>query len=85
MSNGKDVTAPIYQLYYEQSNGTNTLSVDRNIATFSATPLNLAFDDSILDPVYEAWQLVNSDLKDQPVDYMKFEDRESGIDDDLYD
>ncbi|KAH6956981.1 GDP dissociation inhibitor [Fusarium avenaceum] len=85
VSNGQDVTAPIYQLYYEQSNGTNTLSVDRNIATFSATPLSLAFDDSILDPVYEAWQLVNSDLKDQPVDYMKFEDRESGIDDDLYD
>jgi RAB protein geranylgeranyltransferase component A len=85
VSNGQDVTAPIYQLYYEQSNGTSTLSVDRNITTFSATPLSLAFDDSILDPVYEAWQLVNDDLKDQAVDYMKFEDRESGIDDDLYD
>ncbi|KAM0200063.1 hypothetical protein ACHAQD_000231 [Fusarium lateritium] len=84
--NGQDVTAPIYQLYYEQSNGTNTLSVDSNIATFSATSLSLAFDDAILDPVYEAWQLVNGGLKDQEVvDYMKFEDRESGIDDDLYD
>ncbi|KAM0356159.1 hypothetical protein ACHAPU_000554 [Fusarium lateritium] len=84
VSNGQDVIAPIYQLYYEQSSGTNTLSVDRNVATFLPPPMSLAFDDSILDPVYEAWQLVNADSKDKPVDYMHFEDREGGTEDDLY-
>ncbi|KAF5670629.1 geranylgeranyl transferase [Fusarium heterosporum] len=84
VSNGQDIAAPIYQLYYEQSSGTNTLSVDKNIATFLPPPLSLAFDDSVLDPVYEAWQFVNADSKDKPADYMQFEDREGGTDDDLY-
>ncbi|KAM0556866.1 hypothetical protein ACHAPJ_005539 [Fusarium lateritium] len=82
---GQDVASPIYQLYYEQSNGTNSLSIDTGIATFSPTSLGLAFDDSVLDSVHEAWKLVNGDTGDEAVEYMKFEDRESGVDEDLYD
>ncbi|KAF9765920.1 hypothetical protein IL306_001722 [Fusarium sp. DS 682] len=85
ITNGQDVSSPIYQLYYEQSGGTNSLSVDRDIATFSPTPLSLAFDDSILDSVYEAWKLVNVDIENISAHYMKFEDREGGEDDDLFD
>ncbi|KAH7265001.1 GDP dissociation inhibitor [Fusarium redolens] len=85
VSNGQDVSSPIYQLYYEQSGGTNSLSVDRDIATFSPTSLGLAFDDSILESVHEAWKLVNADLEGTSADYMKFEDREGGVDDDPFD
>ncbi|KAJ4254314.1 Rab proteins geranylgeranyltransferase component A [Fusarium torreyae] len=85
VSASQDVASLIYQLYYEQSNGTNSLNIDTGIATFSTTSLGLAFDDSVLDSVHEAWKLVNGDTDDEAVEYMKFEDREGGIDDDLYD
>ncbi|KAF4454802.1 hypothetical protein F53441_2744 [Fusarium austroafricanum] len=85
VSNGQDVTPPIYQLYYEQNSGSNSLSINRGIATFSPMPLSLAFDDSILESVYEAWKLVTTDSEGTSTDYMNFEDREGGGDDDLYD
>ncbi|EXM35297.1 GDP dissociation inhibitor [Fusarium oxysporum f. sp. vasinfectum] len=85
VSNGQDVSSPIYQVYYEQSGGSNSLSVDRDIATFSLPSLGLAFDDSILDSVHEAWKLINADSEGTSADYMQFEDREGGVDDDPFD
>ncbi|KAF5019297.1 hypothetical protein F66182_8690 [Fusarium sp. NRRL 66182] len=85
VSDGQVVAPPIYQLYYEQSNGTSALNVDTNIATFSPACLSLAFDDSSLDSAQEAWKFVTGDAGDEAVDYMKFEDREGGEDDDFYD
>ncbi|KAF5242113.1 hypothetical protein FOXYS1_15375 [Fusarium oxysporum] len=85
VSNGQDVSSPIYQVYYEQSGGSNSLSVDRDIATFSLPSLGLAFDDSILDSVHEAWKLINVDSEGTSADYMQFEDREGGVDDDPFD
>ncbi|KAL7757896.1 hypothetical protein ACKLNR_012423 [Fusarium oxysporum f. sp. zingiberi] len=85
VSNGQDVSSPIYQVYYEQSGGSNSLSIDRDIATFSLPSLGLAFDDSILDSVHEAWKLINADSEGTSADYMQFEDREGGVDDDPFD
>ncbi|KAG7412806.1 Rab proteins geranylgeranyltransferase component A [Fusarium oxysporum f. sp. rapae] len=85
VSNGQDVSSPIYQVYYEQIGGSNSLSVDRDIATFSLPSLGLAFDDSILDSVHEAWKLINADSEGTATDYMQFEDREGGLDDDPFD
>jgi hypothetical protein len=79
------VPSPIYQVYYEQSSGSNSLSVDRDIATFSPPSLGLAFDDSILDSVHDAWQLIAAESEGTPADYMQFEDREGGVDDDPFD
>ncbi|KAM5346763.1 hypothetical protein ACJ41O_009768 [Fusarium nematophilum] len=85
VAEGQEVPPVIYQLYYEQSNSTNALSVDGNSATFSSSSAGLAFDDSILDSVQEAWKLVMGEPDDASVEYMKFEDREGGGDDDIYD
>ncbi|KAG9500138.1 hypothetical protein J7337_008606 [Fusarium musae] len=85
ISKSQDVPSPIYQVYYEQSSGSNSLSVDRDIATFPPPPLGLAFDDSILDSVHDAWQLITAESEGTPADYMQFEDREGGVDDDPFD
>lgn len=79
------MSSPIYQVYYEQSGGSNSLSVDRDIATFPLPSLGLAFDDSILDSVHEAWKLINAQAEGTSADYMQFEDREGGVDDDPFD
>ncbi|KAJ9420530.1 GDP dissociation inhibitor [Fusarium oxysporum] len=71
VSNGQDVSSPIYQVYYEQSGGSNSLSVDRDIATFSLRRW--------------AWKLINADSEGTSADYMQFEDREGGVDDDPFD
>ncbi|PTD04247.1 Rab proteins geranylgeranyltransferase component A [Fusarium culmorum] len=83
ISNGQDAIPLLYKLYYEQGDGTNALSIDGNIATFSSTSQSLAFDDSILDSVHEAWKFVNAGSEDG-LEYMKFEDREAASDDEFY-
>ncbi|KAK6710443.1 hypothetical protein SNK05_004909 [Fusarium graminearum] len=83
ISNGQDVIPLLYKLYYEQGDGTNALSIDGNIATFSSTSQSLAFDDSILDSVHEAWKFVNAGSEDG-LEYMKFENREAASDDEFY-
>ncbi|KAF5687417.1 geranylgeranyl transferase [Fusarium denticulatum] len=85
VSKSQDVSSPIYQVYYEQSSGSNSLSVDRDIATFSLLSLGLAFDDSILDSVHEAWKLITAESEGTAADYMQFEDREGGVNDDPFD
>ncbi|SCV36106.1 related to rab geranylgeranyl transferase component A [Fusarium fujikuroi] len=85
VSKDHNASLPIYQVYYEQSGGLNSLSVDGDIATFSLPSLGLAFDDSILDSVHEAWKLINAQSEGTSADYMQFEDREGGVDDDPFD
>jgi hypothetical protein len=87
---GEDGPAPqcLYQLYYEQSHSDGDLAIDGNILTFPATPLNLSFDDSVLESVRKAWVAITGRDRggEDDGEYMVFEDREgvSG-DDDPYD
>lgn len=85
VADGQEVTPCIYQLYYEQSIRASTLKVDGNVATFSSSLSSLAFDDSLLDSVQQAWELTTSGSGQDEAEYMKFEDRERGDDDDAYD
>lgn len=78
---GKETSPCLFQLFYEQSSGIQSLSVDGNIATFSSPASDLAFSDSCLDPVYNAWKMVMGDSAGDDADYMKFVDREGGDDD----
>ncbi|KAF5010656.1 hypothetical protein FDECE_3196 [Fusarium decemcellulare] len=84
VADGQEPSSCIYQLYYEQSNGTNALSMDGKIVSFSSSSSCLAFDDSVLDSVQEAWKLITVG-SDEDGQYMKFEDREGGGDDEFYD
>lgn len=69
----------LWQMYYEQACGTSTLNVENNIGIFDRFTPDLAFNDSILGPVQQAWRrVVGSDAED--TNYMKFDDRE-GVDD----
>ncbi|KAH7158207.1 GDP dissociation inhibitor [Dactylonectria estremocensis] len=74
----------IYQLYYEQCRGTSSLVVNGNTATFPLPPVDLAFNDSVLDPIQEAWNTFLGGSKEEDAQYMKFEDREGGDDEDPY-
>lgn len=75
---------PLYQLYYEQRGAkAASLDVDGNIATFGLPLLDLAFNDSTLDPVRKAWDVAMGDAaKAEDVEYLAFEDREGANDDD---
>ncbi|KJZ74808.1 hypothetical protein HIM_05717 [Hirsutella minnesotensis 3608] len=72
----------LYRLSYEQRGGSGTLAVEDKIGTFAMAPLDLAFSDSVLSPVKEAWKLVVAgDTADDDETYMKFDDREGVVDD----
>lgn len=74
----------IYQLYYEQCRGTSSLVVNGNIATLPLPPVDLAFNDTVLDPIQEAWNTFLGIFKEEDAQYMKFEDREGQDDEDAY-
>ena len=70
-------------MYYDQRAGPTSLSVDGNTITFPPPSLDLAFNDSVLDPVHDAWKvLMGSGAEDEDIEYLKFEDREGADDDD---
>ncbi|KAF1962724.1 rab geranylgeranyl transferase escort protein-like protein [Byssothecium circinans] len=52
---------------------------NHHVINFSPTPLDLAFDDSVLDRVQDAWQRIMGDEADE---FLVFEDREAYTDDD---
>jgi hypothetical protein len=54
--------------------------VSGNVIQFPAPSLDLAFDESTLDLVRDAWTLVMGD-EASPEEFMKFEDRENYDDD----
>ena len=78
---------PLYQLYYEQSGyDTPSVDIDEQSAVFSLLPLDLAFNDSVLDPVRKAWELVMPDVTDEEAaEYMVFADREGADAEDEFD
>lgn len=67
----------LYRLHYEQRGGTGSFSADDSTGTFASLPLDLAFPDSVLTSVKEAWNMVKAgDMGDDDEEgYMKFEDR----------
>ena len=67
----------IYQLYYEQSRGSTASQTDGKVLQLPAPALGLAFDDSVLDSVRQAWKLVmGPEAEDLETEYMVFSDRE---------
>lgn len=77
-------TKTLYQLSFQQCGGREaSLGVsDQKVATFGPLPVGLAFDDSILSPVREAWDLVTSPRGADDSEYMVFDDREGANDED---
>jgi hypothetical protein len=75
LADGGDAPACLYQLHYQQSRGSSTCKADGSVIQLPAPSLNLAFDDSVLDTVRQAWKTaMGSEVDDQ--DYMVFSDRE---------
>ena len=87
---GEEAAAPcLYQLYYEQTGGDGkaTTEMKGNVPVFSFPPpsLGLAFDDSELDAVKTAWELVMG-VEASQEEYMVFEDREGAdAEDEVFD
>jgi hypothetical protein len=71
----------LLRLQYEQSGGSADLCAENCVITLSGTPLSLAFDDSTLDPVKEAWKHVMGEGAVES-EYMNFPDREGEADED---
>lgn len=84
-----DSSSPIlYTLSYDQkSGGATTTSVDGNVITFPSVPLDLAFNDTVMEQVRTAWNaVVRKDAqRDESGEYMIFDDREGQGDEDVYD
>ncbi|KAB5528825.1 GDP dissociation inhibitor-domain-containing protein [Coniochaeta sp. 2T2.1] len=67
----------LYQLYYQQSRGSTAIRTDGKVVHLPAPSLGLAFDDSTLDSVRQAWKTVmGADAEDPDTEYMVFSDRE---------
>ncbi|KAL2147047.1 hypothetical protein VTI28DRAFT_929 [Corynascus sepedonium] len=71
----------LYRLQYEQLAGADTARAEGPIYTFPAPSPSLSFDDSVLEPVQEAWKKVMGEAAAE-AEYMVFEDREGAMDDD---
>ncbi|ODA83248.1 hypothetical protein RJ55_01760 [Drechmeria coniospora] len=69
----------LYKLRYDQKGGTGSFTVDGGCGTFGLPPLDLAFNDSALASVREAWDMV---VPNGEGDYMQFNDREGAFDED---
>jgi hypothetical protein len=69
----------LYQLYYQQSRGPTSIQSDGKIIQLPTPSLSLAFDDTTLESVHQAWQIaIGINTKDRDEDYMVFSDREGG-------
>ncbi|KAM0255827.1 hypothetical protein ACHAQJ_005414 [Trichoderma viride] len=84
---GQEAPRSLYQLYYEQTGfDTPSVNIDGQIAEFSLLPLDLAFNDSVLDPVKSAWQMVVPNATDEErAEYLVFTDREGADAEDEFD
>lgn len=80
-ANADQAPSVLYQLQYDQSGGPGDLQVEGSAITFPASSLSLAFDDSSLEPVHQAWKKVMGDAV-ADAEYMTFPDREGAMDDD---
>ncbi|KAL7900797.1 GDP dissociation inhibitor [Trichoderma sp. SZMC 28014] len=77
----------LYQLYYEQTGvDAPSVNIDGQTAEFSLLPLDLAFNDSVLDPVKSAWDMINLNATDEErAEYLVFTDREGADAEDEFD
>ncbi|KAM3437520.1 hypothetical protein NHJ13734_004587 [Beauveria thailandica] len=84
-SEGSAALEVVYKLRYEQR-GPRTPSLDTgedDIATFGAPVLDLAFRDTMLQPVGQAWQKLTGKVDEEiDAEYLVFEDREGVSDED---
>lgn len=73
----------LYSLFYVQSATQSQATAKDGIYTMPSSSLDLAFDDSLLDNVEDAWKSTLADGEDSD-QFMTFEDREqmNGEDDD---
>lgn len=70
----------VYRLSYEQSGTTKpSFTSSGSVGTFSAIPLDLAFNDATLSPVEEAWKFIVGETDEE---HMVFDDREGVADED---
>lgn len=75
----------LYQLYYEQQSASaNSLAGEQRIFEFPPSPVSLALEDSMLDPVHQAWvKAMGREVSEETLaEYMIFTDREGADDDD---
>jgi hypothetical protein len=82
----------LYSVYYEQRPGMSVNSHQENISGLACSSLDLAFDDTTLDNVEDAWMAMmglNADDQVSQADvigtYMRFEDREHMAEEEDYD
>ena len=76
----------LYKLHYEQRGGLASVDVDGSVVSLPSLPLDLAFNDSVMDRVRAAWEVVTKgDESAEGTEYMVFDDREGAVDDDRYD
>ncbi|KAK7708990.1 hypothetical protein SLS64_006471 [Diaporthe eres] len=86
-SEGSSKPQVLYQLYYEQqSANANSLAGEQRIFDFPPSPVSLALEDSMLDPVHQAWiKATGGQVSEETLaEYMIFTDREGAGDDDEY-
>ncbi|KAL2181005.1 GDP dissociation inhibitor [Thermothelomyces heterothallicus CBS 202.75] len=81
VAGGAEAPQILFRLQYEQLTGTDVTSVEGSIVTFPTPSPSLAFNDSVLEPVREAWTKVMGEAAAE-AQYMVFEDREGAVDDD---
>lgn len=81
-----ETPSDLYQLYYEQARSPATALVGSGPHTleFPIPSTDLAFQDSTLEPVHEAWKLVvgqaAAENNNPDAAYMDFQDREGVTD-----
>lgn len=85
MVNSASKPEVLFQLYYDQSRASTSNDVTGSTCALPSSSLDLAFDDSVLDNVEDAWSFVNKktnaeDKEETP--YMVFKSREQFDDDD---
>ncbi|EJP66347.1 rab protein geranylgeranyltransferase component A [Beauveria bassiana ARSEF 2860] len=83
-SEGSATLEVVYKLQYEQL-GARTPSLDTtedDVVTFGAPVLDLAFRDTMLQPVGQAWEKLTGKAGEIDAEYLVFEDREGVSDDD---
>lgn len=85
--NSQEAPKVLYQLYYEQTGvDTPSVNIDGQTAEFSLLPLDLAFNDAVLDPVKSAWEMANPNATDEErAEYLVFTDREGADAEDEFD
>lgn len=77
---GSDIKV-LWSLKYQQGAKSASTNADdnANIIRFPDTPLDLAFEDTILDNVKQVWKTITGGHEDE---FMKFEDREAAAEED---